>query len=70
MDQVKSDPLVASMHGLRQALAADSRDRDSWWAEAVHIALGQVAAAIQEEVQLSDDYSPILPGRPSDGAFP
>ena len=51
MDQIKSDPLFASMHGLRQALAADYRDRDSWWADAVHIALGQVAAAIQGEVQ-------------------
>jgi hypothetical protein len=51
MNEVKSDLLVASMHGLRQALAADYRDRDSWWADAVHIALGQAAAAIQEEVQ-------------------
>jgi hypothetical protein len=52
MNAVKSDALLTSVKQLRDTLASESRDDP--WADAVHFALGRVAAAIQAEVQTSE----------------
>ena len=45
-----TDPLVECLHGLHLALATDHTNGESIWAEDVFTALGQVAAAVQDEV--------------------
>lgn len=51
MSQNKPDPLLTTLQELRRILDANTGVPGSQWADAVHLALGQLAAAIQEEVQ-------------------
>ena len=51
MSQNKPDPLLTSIQELRRILDANSGVPDSRWNDSVHRALGQLAAAIQEEVE-------------------
>ncbi len=62
MTPIKSDPLFALMHRLREALAADFRDRESRWADAVHKVLGELAAEIQEEVRAAEQSKDMVGG--------
>jgi hypothetical protein len=60
MNQIKLDPLVATVEGLQVAVDAACHGRDSQWADSVHFALGQLAAAIQQQVQAAEKSMEIV----------
>ena len=47
MNQIKTDPLFAAVDKFLCALAAESRDHDSVWAETIHLALGHLDSTEQ-----------------------
>ena len=53
MTHFKLDAVVAAVRNLRCALGGASAD-ESQWANNIHAALGQLTAAIQEEIQTTD----------------
>jgi hypothetical protein len=54
MSQNKPDPLLTGVQELQRTLAANSGAHDAQWGNSVHLALGRLAAGIQEEVQSAE----------------
>jgi len=72
MNEVKTDPLCVAVDKFLSALAAESRSQELVWADGVHLALGRLADAIQQEVQSAEqetktvgDINPDLQNAPA-----
>ncbi len=60
MSQVNIQTLLATTQKLKRAYSAHWQDRESQWASDVHVALGELATAIQDEVQGSEKSMKIV----------